>query len=258
MDNRASRRIKGGQRTARTGAGKGDESASEGLENQGFVAAVALSLFIHALVIGMILYIPAARRRPSTAEIFNVTLAPMPGPQGGGGKSEEVKKVEKAAKKEAEKEQVKLASKPVEKKPEVKKEPEKPEVAKLPPPLPPGPGQGPSGSGSTAKGTVSGPITVEGGIAFPYPQYLAAIQQKVERNWSPPVMGKSALPKAVIYFVIGRDGRITDVKIETTSNIVLYDQKALLAVRKAGPFPSLPPGFPGDSLGVHYSFMLEK
>ncbi len=214
---------------------------------------------IHAVVLFALGYFPGGRERRRAVEMFSVTLTELPGPMGGGGESREVvKPPEKQEKKPPpEKETVKVAKKPEEKKPvpEAKKKPEEPLPAKVPE-MSKGPGQGPVGGGGK-KGMTRGPITLEGGVEFPFGFYLDALQKKVERNWDPPNIRTKDAPKVVVFFLVDRSGNISGVNVETSSGMDLFDQKAVVAVKRSMPLPPLPAGFKGDSLGVHYIFIPE-
>jgi TonB family protein len=94
------------------------------------------------------------------------------------------------------------------------------------------------------------------GARFPYPYYLNNIQIKILSNFKPVIRAKEAKGlKAVVYFVIGRSGRISDVKLESKSDHFLFDQEAQRAVLRSNPLPALPPAFGSDKLGVHFEFV---
>jgi TonB family protein len=91
---------------------------------------------------------------------------------------------------------------------------------------------------------------------FEFSYYLVAVRNKVSSNWSPPAgLGtQTTRARTVTYFRILRSGKIADLRTETPSGIVLFDQSALRAVMRSEPFPPLPGGFVGSSLGVHFGF----
>jgi TonB family protein len=91
---------------------------------------------------------------------------------------------------------------------------------------------------------------------FEFSYYLVAVRNKVSSNWSPPAgLGtQTTRARTVVYFRIMRNGRVGDAKTESQSGFVLFDQSALRAVLRSEPFPPLPGGFPGGSLGVHFGF----
>jgi TonB family protein len=236
-----------------------------------FLLVLLASLAIHATAVLFALYIPESYTKPDRSiEIFNVTVTTLPGPAGGGGKSEEAVKAPLVIKKEIpkEKEKVVVAKKFVEKKQpaKAKKEPERLEAKKFIPEAPKGPGQGPAG-GEGKPGKVVGPIAVEGGVDFPYQWYLEMLRRKIHDRWTLPSREFRNNPKVVIRFQIDRMGRIRDVKVDDkggssgkdgSSGMWDLDQSAMRAVIEANPVPPLPAGFPGDSLGVHYTFAPEK
>jgi len=97
------------------------------------------------------------------------------------------------------------------------------------------------------------------GANFPYPYYLSNIQIKILSNFKPVISAEKAQGlKAVVYFIINRNGRIADVKIESKSGHFLFDQEAQRAVLRSNPLPALPPAFGSDRLGVHFEFVASQ
>lgn len=94
------------------------------------------------------------------------------------------------------------------------------------------------------------------GVHFPYPYYLSNIQIKILSNFKPVISKRDAEGlKAVVYFLIDRSGRISEVKLEKKSGHFLFDQEAQRAVLRSNPLPALPPAFGTDQLGVHFEFV---
>lgn len=94
------------------------------------------------------------------------------------------------------------------------------------------------------------------GVHFPYPYYLSNIQIKILSNFKPVISKRDAEGlKAVVFFLIDRSGRISDVKLENKSGHFLFDQEAQRAVLRSNPLPALPPAFGTDQLGVHFEFV---
>lgn len=90
---------------------------------------------------------------------------------------------------------------------------------------------------------------------FRFGYYLEIIKERVSYNWAPPpVAGTPEGVMSTVYFRISRDGRVTDLKIEGSSNYDLFDRAALRAVDLSSPLPPLPSGFKGRWLGVHFEF----
>ena len=97
----------------------------------------------------------------------------------------------------------------------------------------------------------TGVTGIEGG-EFPYTIYLERMKTLVGTRWVRP-QSASGQP-AIIYFVIERDGRVRDAKIETRSGNTAFDRAALRSVIEASPLPPLPFGYNGTYLGVHLTF----
>jgi TonB family protein len=64
--------------------------------------------------------------------------------------------------------------------------------------------------------------------------------------------------KAVIYFKIQKDGRITDIAVKTSSGEQLFDQQAVRAVSLADPLAPLPDGYSDTDLGVYFEFQFRE
>lgn len=64
----------------------------------------------------------------------------------------------------------------------------------------------------------------------------------------PPSLQLAARNNAVVKFVIGRKGNINELRILETSGSAAFDQAALGIIRKAAPFPSIPPQAASASL----------
>ena len=144
-------------------------------------------------------------------------------------------------------------------------EPKKPEPRKAPPepqrPTPadarPGVAPGETGDQLGRRGAATGsPVgtTAFGsqiGVEnpdFTYGYYLDRLLSLIDAQWQRPNMGEV---KAVIHFQIGKDGSISDLRVAESSGYNSFDYAALRAVQSAAPFPPLPRGFRGDSLGVN-------
>jgi TonB family protein len=104
-----------------------------------------------------------------------------------------------------------------------------------------------------------GGVRLDGAAHFPYPYYLSSIQIKILSNFKPVISAKQAKGlKAVVFFVINRNGKISDVKLENKSGHFLFDQEAQRAVLISSPFPALPPAFGSERLGVHFEFVASQ
>lgn len=133
------------------------------------------------------------------------------------------------------------------KRPEPKPAPPKDETTKI------------SSSESKSKGLPEGvQLGSEFGFAqldatgFDSPIYLNVLFGKIRNDWENPYEGANKI-QCTIYFVVSRDGKITDSAVEKTSGIEAYDQAALRAVLGCNP-PPLPGQFGSDELGIHLEF----
>lgn len=84
-------------------------------------------------------------------------------------------------------------------------------------------------------------------------EYLIAIIQIIRQNWRYPNLNDPNL-KSVIFFEIGRDGKLVRLRVEDRSGNVIFDKSVYNAVVKSNPLPELPEDFPGMKLGVHLAF----
>ena len=90
---------------------------------------------------------------------------------------------------------------------------------------------------------------------FPFPEYLALIQYRIESQWRPPTNAGGGL-LTTVSFRIGRQGSLSDIKVSKPSGNFVVDQSALRAVYAADPLPPLPAGSGLSSLGVHFDFVV--
>jgi len=91
---------------------------------------------------------------------------------------------------------------------------------------------------------------------FPFSYYLSLLHSRIQVNWEPPFSSgrQSLFKKAIVYFKIQRNGKLTNLSLESKSGDSRFDQAALRAVTLASPLPPLPFDFPEPSLGVHFEF----
>ena len=111
-------------------------------------------------------------------------------------------------------------------------------------------GGGPIGD----KGTDVATVRAEG-IEFPFPGYLNNIVRQIALNFKP--RNPSARLRAVVRFLIHRDGSVSNIEFITKSGNYGFDLDAQGAVEAASTrraFGPLPNGFPDDVLPVVFSF----
>ncbi len=104
---------------------------------------------------------------------------------------------------------------------------------------------------STGGGGTGGYLDV---ADFCCPEYLGTMLQLLQRNWS---SRQEVSGATMMKFTIQRDGRITDIALETSSGYAALDlssQRALLLTRQ---LPPLPRPFGEDHLTVHLNFQYQ-
>ena len=138
-----------------------------------------------------------------------------------------------------------------------------PTAASEPEPSPPpaddlAPGGGGAGGGGTGGGgglSVGGP---GGGAAsgihsdFQFTYYVERMLALIESRWYKPAVPTGT--RARVRFVILKDGRLEDIRLEESSGMPSFDRAALRAIYAANPLPPLPPAYGKPSLTVHLSF----
>ncbi len=157
-----------------------------------------------------------------------------------------------------------------EKKPPVKKPKKEPQ-----PTLPPqkqatttasatGKSATPSGASSESVGLGSGPgqggLVGMDGLDTRFSWYLDLVVKRISAVWQEPYLdsrfGKTYT--VTVYFVIHRNGSLSDVRVEETSGVDMLDLSAVRSIREAAPLPPLPQDFRGDQLGVHFWFEYKR
>ncbi len=103
----------------------------------------------------------------------------------------------------------------------------------------------PSGGGT------SGTAATTDFANFCCPAYLTQMVDLIRNNWNPN-QGASGLVQ--LKFTVRRDGTLTDVEIEKSSNISLLDLESQRALAKTKAIPPLPREFTENTLTVHLNF----
>lgn len=89
---------------------------------------------------------------------------------------------------------------------------------------------------------------------FPFGYYINRIRRKVAAQWRVPMGSQGEDRGCRVYFRVYRDGRVSNVNVEESSGLFMFDQAAERAVLAASPMPPLPREFRDDFLGVHFTF----
>jgi protein TonB len=86
---------------------------------------------------------------------------------------------------------------------------------------------------------------------FCCPDYLVTVIQRIRPNWNEQA---GAAGSVLMKFTIQRDGTLTDVAVEQSSNVYALDAGAQRALARTAKLPPLPVAFNGDHLTVHLKF----
>jgi TonB family protein len=103
----------------------------------------------------------------------------------------------------------------------------------------------PSGGGTT------GTAATTDFANFCCPTYLTQMVDLIKRNWNP---NQGATGQVQVKFVVRRDGTVTDIEIEKSSNVSLLDLESQRALVKTKALPALPREFTENTLTVHLNF----
>lgn len=208
--------------------------------------ATAGTVAVHAVVVGLLIAVPATHQTPPPFYQVNLVAAPRPEP----------------------------AARPA---PETVDRPAERAVSTSPlparrtsvSPTPPPPAQptvrrepAPRATSETAPAPNAPPSTGSDvatvhteGLEFPYPEYLRNVVAQVYRRWNRPT-GNQPL-QAEILFMIHRDGSISSLQFVRRSGNFGFDLEAQGSIEAAGSqgaFGPLPDGYPADVLPVNFFF----
>jgi len=84
-------------------------------------------------------------------------------------------------------------------------------------------------------------------------EYLVAIIRLIRTNWRFPNLNDPNI-RTVVFFEIGRDGKMSRIRVEKRSGHLRFDKSAYDAILASNPFPRLPDNFSGEKLGIHIAF----
>jgi TonB family protein len=99
-----------------------------------------------------------------------------------------------------------------------------------------------------------------GGGYFPHAYYIDLLRNRISSSWYSSLVAPGLRGKYVtgVYFIIRRDGEISDLRVERPSGNISLDLSARRAVENAAPFAPLPNDFDSQYLVVHFEFEWEK
>jgi len=93
---------------------------------------------------------------------------------------------------------------------------------------------------------------------FPFSSYINRIRRKIAANWRVPEGSQGEDRFCRVYFRIQRGGGVSEVAVEETSGLFMFDQAPQRAVLESAPMPPLPPEYRDQYLGVHFSFAYKE
>ena len=129
------------------------------------------------------------------------------------------------------------------------------EPEEKPAPAEKGPAQeAPAPAGQNAGGTASADVMDMPN--FPYPWYITQVRTALWNQWSSGIPAEAG--EAMVSFTIMREGKVVDLRIESSSGDRGFDRSALGAVQAAAPFPPLPREFTDSFLKVHVKFSTQQ
>jgi protein TonB len=115
-------------------------------------------------------------------------------------------------------------------------------------------GAGDKGKGTQATGSenANGLGGLGGGVPGATPSYLAQLQAWLEKHKEFPRAAQIRRQQgmAKLFFVIDRDGKVLDFRIEKSSGHDLLDKEVLAMIRRASPVPPMPSDMTGPRLEV--------
>ncbi|HEX6790079.1 MAG TPA: energy transducer TonB [Candidatus Krumholzibacteria bacterium] len=101
-----------------------------------------------------------------------------------------------------------------------------------------------------------GSVSIDGGD-FPFASYIARMRQKIATTWEVPPGTEGFERSALVYFRIHRNGSVSDVSVEKSSTLPIFDRSCQRAVMEAAPMPPLPREYGEEYIGVHFSFLYQ-
>ena len=236
---------------------------------------VLFSSLGHTILIAVLVLMPATWRMSHTNDVtpMTITLSSGGGPDTGGMTPIAGKPVQEVATESKPAPVVPPAAKP----PEMV-EPKAPTAAKTPPkaterPVDKSstrkPTTGPQVKAGDARADTGGAPIPFGGLTRPAgsnssgaavrtdyanfccPEYLNQMVDLIKRNWNP---NQGATGQVGVKFTIKKDGTLTDIQLETASNVSLLDLESQRALAKTRTLPPLPREFTENTLTVHLVF----
>ncbi len=115
------------------------------------------------------------------------------------------------------------------------------------------PGQGAQGL-ANANRRAAGPQGVDSRRDVDLGPYMAALREKVRREWVPGQSGSSQ--STVLRFVVDRSGEVSSLRVDTPSGSAAVDEAARQAIERSAPFAALPRDYQGSVIEIKFTFDL--
>ena len=131
------------------------------------------------------------------------------------------------------------------------------------PPAPPQPPAKPDEAKSATVNEAASKSASKSGVefldsgGFPMGEYRDIISELIRSKWLIPSNLKNTFGRTAVIFYIDRNGRVIDLRVETSSGNRSLDTAALSAVYTAVPLPPLPKDFPRERVGVRMFLIYE-
>ncbi len=92
-----------------------------------------------------------------------------------------------------------------------------------------------------------------------YRGYRYAIWKRIDKRLYYPEAAAAGKVrgKVVLRFEVTRDGQLATLKLIESSGFPLFDEEALMAVRRAAPFPKFPPAISANRLAIKSEILYE-
>jgi protein TonB len=114
----------------------------------------------------------------------------------------------------------------------------------------------PAAPGPPGNNPAMGSVSIDGGN-FPFASYISRMRQKIATTWEVPVGTEGLERNAVVYFRIHRNGSVSDVNVEKSSGLQLFDRSCQRGVIEAAPMPPLPREYNEEFVAVHFTFVYQ-
>lgn len=95
---------------------------------------------------------------------------------------------------------------------------------------------------------------IEGASALGYNFYIQQMLERIAENWQDPQTNRPKKITATVMFVIERDGRLTEIKLERFSGDAIFDESCVRAVILTRKLPPLPEEFTASRIKIHLEF----